>query len=223
MGDPYKIVILGEGRVGKTSLLRRYVSNTFDDQEASTRSAAYLEKRINVRGHQVHLSLWDTAGQERFHALAPMYYRDADGAVLVYDITEKNTFERVARWVKELQTICTKPCALGIIGNKADLRGLAQVSAADAENYARSISGFHALASAKSGQGVEDAFSIMAESVLNLRLRSGPARKSLVAAPSLVGDDRQGGAQASANSSRQQARERKGCCAGGGSERDSPR
>merc|ERR1719198_2519517 len=102
---PFKIVILGEGRVGKTSLLRRYVRRTFDDKEASTQTAAYLEKQIVVNGQQVRLSLWDTAGQEKYHALAPIYYRDADGAVIVYDITDTESFRRVAKWIEELRAV----------------------------------------------------------------------------------------------------------------------
>jgi len=210
---------LGEGRVGKTSLLRRYVTNSFDDKEASTQAAAYLEKRLQIRGQQVDLSLWDTAGQERFHSLAPLYYRDADGAILVYDITELQSFERVAKWVKELRQICTRPCALSIVGDKADLRGLAQVNAQDAEDYARSIGGFHSLVSAKSGQGVEDAFLRMADAVLTMRSRGGSRRSLPTGQPgrppvNLVGPDvPQGGANSP-------TRRKKGCCAGGGSDRD---
>eukprot|EP00913_Durusdinium_trenchii_P011918 g11195.t1 len=165
---PFKIVILGEGRVGKTSLLRRYVSQSFDSDEASTQSAAYLDKVLQLRGTQVQLSLWDTAGQEmltcrffmclavkvavfvakrtcqeRFHALAPIYYRDADGALLVYD------------WVEELQ-VAGPQCALAIVGNKCDLQSQARVPKADAESYARSINARHSVASAKLGHGVEE-------------------------------------------------------------------
>mmetsp|Transcript_136707 Transcript_136707/g.237751 ORF Transcript_136707/g.237751 Transcript_136707/m.237751 type:complete len:210 (-) Transcript_136707:48-677(-) len=180
VSGPYKIVILGEGRVGKTSLLRRYVSQTFDEREASTQNAAYLEKRIMVRGQQVQLSLWDTAGQERFHALAPIYYRDADGALLVYDITDLQSFERVAKWIEELRLVGnsngSRPCTLAIVGNKTDLRSQAKVPLADAEAYARSICARHSVASAKSGQGVEETFSQLADAVLVSRGQSMPGR-----------------------------------------------
>merc|ERR1719353_835424 len=139
VAGPYKIVILGEGRVGKTSLLRRYVTSNFDDREVSTQNAAYLEKKVAIRGEQVQLCLWDTAGQERFHALAPIYYRDADGALLVYDITDPSSFERAAKWVKELRAQGSAHCVLAIVGNKCDLRGQAKVSTGDAEAYAQSV------------------------------------------------------------------------------------
>jgi Ras-related protein Rab-21 len=74
-----KLVLLGDGRVGKTSLVLRYVENVFSDKQVATVQASYLTKRLTVDGQSVTLSIWDTAGQERFHALGPIYYRDADG------------------------------------------------------------------------------------------------------------------------------------------------
>lgn len=77
-----KLVLLGDGRVGKTSLVLRYVENVFSDKQVATVQASYLTKRLTVDGQSVTLSIWDTAGQERFHALGPIYYRDADGSKL---------------------------------------------------------------------------------------------------------------------------------------------
>ena len=87
----FKIVLLGEGRVGKTSILLRYINGEYNDKQVSTLQASYLDKRIVVNGDSAQLSVWDTAGQERFHALGPIYYRDADAALLVYDITDTGT------------------------------------------------------------------------------------------------------------------------------------
>lgn len=117
---PFKIVLLGEGRVGKTSLLSRYVRHAFNEREASTQNASYLEKRVAVDGRQVVLSIWDTAGQERFHSLAPIYYRGADGALLVYDVTDAESFRRMAQWERELRAAGCSP-AIVIAGNKVDL------------------------------------------------------------------------------------------------------
>ena len=77
MSNRFKIVLLGEGRVGKTSILLRYIRGEYSDNQVSTLQASYLDKKITVSGTSVHLSVWDTAGQERFHALGPIYYRDA--------------------------------------------------------------------------------------------------------------------------------------------------
>lgn len=77
MANRFKIVLLGEGRVGKTSILLRYIRGEYSDNQISTLQASYLDKKITVSGSNVQLSVWDTAGQERFHALGPIYYRDA--------------------------------------------------------------------------------------------------------------------------------------------------
>lgn len=219
---PLKIVILGEGRVGKTSLLRRYVKRSFDDGEVSTQHAAYLERTLTINGQQVQLSLWDTAGQERFHSLAPMYYRDAMGALLVYDVTDIESFTRVAKWVEELQTQ-GKECALAVVGNKADLRQQAKVPEADAQAYAHSIGASHGLTSAKMGLGVEEAFQRLAEEALQRRskmageLSAGAGasfpqgRRSTRTGALLIADDARGSSEQVSRSCA-----RGGCCGGGG-------
>jgi len=88
----FKIVLLGEGRVGKTSILLRFCKNEYDGRQPPTLNASYMDRRINIGNQPVQLSIWDTAGQERFHALGPIYYRDADAALLVYDITDAEVF-----------------------------------------------------------------------------------------------------------------------------------
>jgi len=100
----YKVVLLGEGRVGKTSILLRFIRNAFDDKQTSTLSASCFDKEVPIGGGDVvRMSIWDTAGQERFHALGPLYYRDAAGALLVYDITDEQSFRRAQKWVEELR------------------------------------------------------------------------------------------------------------------------
>eukprot|EP00928_Gymnodinium_smaydae_P055871 TRINITY_DN39341_c0_g1_i1.p1 TRINITY_DN39341_c0_g1~~TRINITY_DN39341_c0_g1_i1.p1 ORF type:complete len:226 (-),score=40.51 TRINITY_DN39341_c0_g1_i1:127-804(-) len=208
---PLKIVVLGEGRVGKTSLLRRYVRQSFDERESSTQSAAYLEKRLAVNGKQVHLSLWDTAGQERFHSLAPIYYRDAVGALLVYDVTDEESFRRVAKWVEELRAVGTR-CALTLVGNKTDLRSMARVSADHAEAYARSIGAAHCYASAKLGQGVNEAFALLVETVL-LELENA-RRRSSGGGGGLGGRRSNGTGILVADAAASPGARRRGCCGG---------
>jgi len=153
-----KVVLLGEGRVGKTCLCLRYVQNSFSDAQESTIQATYLEKRLNVGKNPIKLMIWDTAGQERFHALGPIYYRDAQGALLVYDITDRDSFSKVQHWVKELRKIVGPDIVLLIVGNKADLEKDRQVSDDDAQSYAKTVGATHLLCSAKSGKGVDNAF-----------------------------------------------------------------
>ena len=98
-----KVVLLGEGRVGKTSLVLRFCKDTYSDSQAPTIQASFLDKVVSVGDSRVSLAIWDTAGQERFHALGPIYYRDADSALLVFDITDPDSFIKVKSWVKELR------------------------------------------------------------------------------------------------------------------------
>jgi len=122
-----KVVLLGEGRVGKTSILLRYVRDEFAEKQQSTLQASYLDKRISVGTTNAQMSVWDTAGQERFHALGPIYYRDADGALLVYDITDAESFNKVKKWIKELRKIVGNDIVIVIAGNKVDLERNRQV------------------------------------------------------------------------------------------------
>lgn len=158
MSSKFKVVLLGEGRVGKTCLCLRYVNNSFASDQESTIQATFLEKRLNVGRQSVQLNIWDTAGQERFHALGPIYYRDSHGALLVYDITDRDSFTKVRHWVKELRKIVGNNIVLVIAGNKADLEKKRQVDEQEALDYAKSVNAQHYSCSAKSGKGVEQIF-----------------------------------------------------------------
>lgn len=153
------MVLLGEGRVGKTSLLVRFVSNAFDESQAPTVRATYLSKTVRLENDaRATLNVWDTAGQERFHALGPIYYRDADAAVLVYDITDADSFARAKAWVKELRRIAGAEISLAVCANKSDLEKSRKVSAEEGEAYAKSIGASFHSTSAKTDKGVEQAF-----------------------------------------------------------------
>lgn len=154
----FKVVLLGEGCVGKTSLVLRYVENKFNDKHITTLQASYLDKKLNINGKRVNLAIWDTAGQEKFHALGPIYYRESNGAVLVYDITDESSFQKVKNWVKELRTILGTDVCLCIAGNKTDLEKQRTVPVSDAEVYASSVGAKHFHTSAKINKGIEEMF-----------------------------------------------------------------
>ncbi|KEG07602.1 ras-related protein Rab21 [Trypanosoma grayi] len=149
-----KIVMLGEGRVGKTSLLQRFINDSFDDDcESTTKASMYANVKISV-SHDVtaELSIWDTAGQERYHALGPIYYRDAHGAVLVYDITDYESFLKVKVWLKELQQVVgNQNISVVIVGNKIDLERQRCVPLKEAEEWAHRQNARHYSVSAKLG------------------------------------------------------------------------
>lgn len=98
-----------------------------------------MNKRISLNGKRINLSIWDTAGQERFHALGPIYYRSSDGAILVYDITDQDSFQKVKNWVRELKKILGTDIILSIVGNKIDLEKDRHVSHEEAETYVQGV------------------------------------------------------------------------------------
>jgi Ras-related protein Rab-21 len=154
------------GCVGKTSLTIRYCQDKFNASHITTIQASFLVKRLNVDAQRVQLNIWDTAGQERFHALGPIYYRDADGALLVYDITSHDSFSKVQNWVKELRKMLGKQIAIVIAGNKCDLQRERAVSLEEATRYAQSVGAQHFETSAKLNKGLDEMFVALTRSLL---------------------------------------------------------
>jgi Ras-related protein Rab-21 len=133
----YKVVILGEANSGKTSILLKYVTGQFSKVRKSSIQADFMEKRISVGNPPtpICMYIWDTAGGEQYHALGPIYYRDAHAAVIVYDITDGTSFEKVQRWVKELKKIVGEDIVIAVAGNKSDLHNARVVKKEDAIEY----------------------------------------------------------------------------------------
>ncbi|KAH7829719.1 Rab21a [Monocercomonoides exilis] len=161
----YRVVFLGEGRVGKTSLIMKYVKNVFTEKQESTTEAQNFEQRVKVDDSFVPLDIWDTAGQERYHSLGPIYYREAKGAILVYDITDIDSFVKVKKWVKELHAMVGTNIAIAICGNKIDREREKVVDLSEAEAYAASVGATHFTTSAKTGKGVQEAFTYVAREI----------------------------------------------------------
>ncbi|KAJ1921340.1 Vacuolar protein sorting-associated protein 21 [Mycoemilia scoparia] len=116
-----KLVLLGEAAVGKSSLVLRIVNDEFEENKQPTIGAAFMKRKINVDNVCVKFDIWDTAGQERFHSLAPMYYRNAQAAMVVYDVTRQSSLEKAKAWVKELQRQANPNIVISLVGNKLDL------------------------------------------------------------------------------------------------------
>merc|ERR1712166_1489947 len=117
----FKLVLLGDSAVGKSSLVLRFVRGQFFEYQESTIGAAFLTQNVSLNDYTVKFEIWDTAGQERYHSLAPMYYRGAAAAVVVYDITNADSFQRAKSWVKELQRQGSPNIVIALAGNKYDL------------------------------------------------------------------------------------------------------
>ncbi|KAF8140117.1 GTP-binding protein ypt5 [Boletus edulis] len=116
-----KLVLLGEAAVGKSSVVLRFVSNEFQPNKEPTIGAAFLTQKCRLEDRVLRYEIWDTAGQERFHSLAPMYYRNAQAAVVVYDVTKASSLEKAKSWVKELQRQANPNIVIALAGNKVDL------------------------------------------------------------------------------------------------------
>ncbi|KAJ1959364.1 Vacuolar protein sorting-associated protein 21 [Dispira parvispora] len=116
-----KLVLLGEAAVGKSSLVLRFSSNEFQDNKEPTIGAAFVTQKCRLEDKVIKFEIWDTAGQERFYSLAPMYYRNAHAAVVVFDVTRASSLERAKSWVKELQRQANLNVVIALVGNKLDL------------------------------------------------------------------------------------------------------
>jgi Ras-related protein Rab-21 len=133
------------------------------DAHQTTLQASYLRKNLTISGVRVTLNIWDTAGQERFHALGPIYYRDSNGAVLVYDVTDPDSLNKVKTWVKELRKMLGNNVSIAIVGNKTDLL---QENAlhrcplvAEAQEYTEGVgNAVHYTTSAKQNRGIDELF-----------------------------------------------------------------
>ena len=157
----FKIILIGPGAVGKTSILMRYIHNKFSKSYKMTIGVDFLNKEINFDDTNVKLTIWDVAGQKRFRFMRKNFYSGAAGALLVFDLTRENTFQEVIRrWYPEMTQFIDKVVPFILIGNKVDL--IEEIgSVIDSENakkFAESKGSIYIETSAKTGQNVEDAF-----------------------------------------------------------------
>lgn len=131
-----KLVLLGEAAVGKSSLVLRFVNNDFQENKEPTIGAAFLTQKISLPNRVIKFEIWDTAGQERFASLAPMYYRNAQAALVVYDLTKPTSLTKAKHWVAELQRQASPGIVIALVGNKLDLcaESSGDTEAAPAEN-----------------------------------------------------------------------------------------
>merc|ERR1712072_64859 len=161
----FKLTLLGESAVGKSSLILRAVRNEFDDYRESTIGAAFLTLTIPLEqeGQSIKFECWDTAGQERYKSLAPMYYRNARVAIVVFDVTSEASLEKARSWIRELQRQADPNILLVLAGNKADLEAQCQVTKQAAEALANEESALYFETSAKSGMGITEMFQVVAE------------------------------------------------------------
>ncbi|XP_065065140.1 ras-related protein Rab-22A-like [Rhopilema esculentum] len=153
-----KVCLLGDSGVGKSSLVLRFVSDRFDPKQSATIGASFMSKTIGIDDQTVKFQIWDTAGQERYQALAPMYYRGAAAAIVVYDITNEASFNCVKKWVKELNQFGPKDIVIAIAANKKDLESNREVPREEGQQYAEGIDALFVETSALTAENVDTIF-----------------------------------------------------------------
>ncbi|KAK3426609.1 hypothetical protein EUGRSUZ_F03019 [Eucalyptus grandis] len=151
-------VLLGDMGTGKTSLVLRFIKGQFFDNQEPTIGAAFFTQILSLAEATVKFDIWDTAGQERYHSLAPMYYRGAAAAVVVYDISSVDTFVRAKKWVEELQRQGNTNLVMALVANKSDLDPKREVQNEDAEQFAQENGMFFIETSAKTAQNINNLF-----------------------------------------------------------------
>ena len=173
----FKLVLLGDSSVGKSSIVNRFVKDSFDEFRESTIGAAFLSQTIALQGQpdvSVKFEIWDTAGQERYKSLAPMYYRNANAALVVYDITQAGSLEKAQAWVAELkEKVDDDSLVIYLVGNKVDLAEADQevraVPTPEAQQYADDNGLLFGEVSAKTGQGIQETFQAIGQKLYDLK------------------------------------------------------
>ena len=156
-----KVVLLGDSGVGKTCIISRYISGAFDQNSPTTNGASYASKILNFPklNKTISLDIWDTAGQEKYKSLTKFFYKDAAVAILVYDITQKESFENMKKyWYVQLQEFGSKNIILGIAGNKCDMYEREEVNESEVKEFAESKGAFFEITSAKNNTGINELF-----------------------------------------------------------------
>lgn len=154
----FKVVLIGDSAVGKSQLLARFARNEFSLDSKATIGVEFQTRTLLIDHKTVKAQIWDTAGQERYRAVTSAYYRGAVGAMLVYDMTKRQSFDHVARWLEELRGHADKNIVIMLVGNKSDLGTLCAIPTEDAKEFAERENLFFMETSALEATNVESAF-----------------------------------------------------------------
>ncbi|KAM7534822.1 hypothetical protein Aperf_G00000108416 [Anoplocephala perfoliata] len=169
----FKIVLIGDSGVGKSNLLSRFTRNQFNLESKTTIGVEFATRSVHIEDKIVKAQIWDTAGQERYRAITSAYYRGAVGALLVYDIAKKTTFDNVNAWLKELRNNADRNIVTMLIGNKCDLRHLRTVPIQEAKALAESAQLHFMETSALDSTNVEEAYLFLLTEIMKLVGSSG--------------------------------------------------
>lgn len=173
----FKILIIGDSGVGKSAILLRYLDDVFVDQYVTTIGVDFRIKTIEHRNKVIKLQIWDTAGQERFRTITSSYYRGATAAIVVFDLTDKESFQNVKFWLDEIDRYTNKPIKKIFIGTKFDDVNKIVVSGEDIKELEESHNAKCILASAKTGEGVNEAFDVIINEIIDFHVLTNDNKK----------------------------------------------
>ena len=154
----FKIVLIGDSSVGKTNMLSRYISNEYDPNSQSTIGVELSTKTFTFDKDEVKVQIWDTAGQEKYRSITSSYYKGAQGCLLVYDITRKDTFDNIDKWFSELKSSTNNEINAILVGNKCDLSDKREITIEEAQKKAKLFNVAFMETSALDGTNIEKAF-----------------------------------------------------------------
>jgi len=160
-----KLVLLGESAVGKSSVVMRFVNDEFQANKEPTIGAAFLTQKCRLEDRVLRYEIWDTAGQERFRTITSSYYRGAHGIIVVYDVTDQDTFNNVKQWLQEIDRYACEGVNKLLVGNKSDLTNKKVVDYNAAKEFADNLQIPFLETSAKNATNVEQAFLTMAKQI----------------------------------------------------------
>ncbi|XP_034461873.1 ras-related protein Rab-6A isoform X1 [Hippoglossus hippoglossus] len=182
-GNPlrkFKLVFLGEQSVGKTSLITRFMYDSFDNTYQATIGIDFLSKTMYLEDRTIRLQLWDTAGQERFRSLIPSYIRDSAAAVVVYDITNVNSFQQTTKWIDDVRTERGSDVIIMLVGNKTDLADKRQITTEEGEQRAKEMNVLFIETSAKTGYNVKQLFRRVAAALPGMDNTQDKSREDMI-------------------------------------------
>ena len=162
----YKVLILGDATVGKTSILLRYIDNKFETDSLSTLGVDVKYKYVTLNNKKIRMNIWDTAGQDRFKTIAKNYYKGANAVIFVFDVNHKNTIEKIKFWINSVKDNSSKDIIEIIVGNKIDIEGKREVTKEQMKSLGQNVGMETFETSAKTGEGINEIFNYLVTNLI---------------------------------------------------------
>ncbi|XP_060872316.1 uncharacterized protein LOC132946358 isoform X1 [Metopolophium dirhodum] len=169
-----KLVFMGSQGVGKSSIITRYIKGDFKKECEATIGASFMYAKVTLRDYQITLKVWDTAGQERFRSLVPMYYRNSDAVAIIFDVSDRDSFNQVKNWINEVRKNTDTPVVYYVVGNKTDLLDSRVIMYEEAEEFANSVNAHYWETSVYSNTGIQDLFTNIGRNLIEIVESSKP-------------------------------------------------